>query len=83
MNTSFGDATFINFFSRFANLVLSDMICLPEGEFGDSFVQVFMDQVYLRASLTSILASVGVFFKVIEYSERSRNSAYVIGCSVN
>jgi len=37
MNTSFRDATFINFFSRFANHVLSDLICLPEGEFGDLF----------------------------------------------
>jgi len=37
MNISFGDVTFINFFSRFVNLVLSDLICLPEGEFGDLF----------------------------------------------
>ncbi len=37
MNTSFGDSRFINFFSRFANLVLSDLISLPEGEFGDLF----------------------------------------------
>jgi hypothetical protein len=38
MNSSFvWDTTFINFFSRFANLVLPDLICLPEGEFGDLF----------------------------------------------
>jgi hypothetical protein len=37
MNTSFGYATFINFFNKFANLVLSDLICLPEEEFGDLF----------------------------------------------
>jgi len=37
MNTSFGDVTFINFFSRFANLVLSDLISLPEGEFSCLF----------------------------------------------
>jgi len=37
MNTSFGDAIFINFFSRFANFVLSDLIYQPKGEFGDLF----------------------------------------------
>ncbi len=33
----FGDAKFMNFPSRFANLVLSDLISLQEREFGESF----------------------------------------------
>ena len=33
MNNHFGDATFINFFSRLANYVLHDLIDLSEGDF--------------------------------------------------
>jgi len=33
MDNHFGDATFNNFFSRFANYVLHDLIDLSEGEF--------------------------------------------------
>jgi len=33
MNNHFGDATFKNFFSRFADYVLHDLIDLSEGEF--------------------------------------------------
>ena len=33
MNNHFGDATFINFFSRLANYVMHDLIDLSEGDF--------------------------------------------------
>jgi len=38
MNNHFGDATFINFFSRLANIVLDDLIDLAEGDF-DTFLR--------------------------------------------
>jgi len=38
MNNHFGDATFINFFSRLANIVLDDLIDLAEGDF-DAFLR--------------------------------------------
>jgi len=38
-NSRYGDATFVNFFSRFVNLVLSDFIHLPERDFTDSFIK--------------------------------------------
>jgi len=36
-NSRYGDVTFVNFFSKFVNVVLSDIIHLPERDFTDSF----------------------------------------------
>jgi len=52
MSTSFGDAKFINFFGRFVNLVLSGLISLSEGEFGDLFNKDLNSLVSLRRILT-------------------------------
>ena len=39
-NSRYGDGTFVNFFSRFVNVVLSNIIHLPERDFTDSFKKV-------------------------------------------
>jgi len=36
-NSRYGDATFVNFVSRFVNVVLSDIILLSGRDFTDSF----------------------------------------------